>query len=98
MRMKFLLALLAFTALASALLFGPAGFGPDPDSVEATSLNEIKKLLASDPQGGEQFGRGVAISGDTAVVGHAVILKRPTTPEPPTSSSATRAGRATGAR
>ena len=34
--------------IAGALLSGPAGFGPCEPSAEATSLNEIKKLLVSD--------------------------------------------------
>ena len=36
---------------------------------EATALSEVKKLLASDAQFGDFFGGGVAISGDTAIVG-----------------------------
>ena len=145
------------------MLFGPAGFGPKPQSAEATSLNEMKKLLASDAQDfdgfgnvavsgdtavvgavgagggiadavyvferdqggldnwgevkkltasdaetGDLFGVSVAVSGDTAVVGavgatpsgrHAAgRLRAEAKPAPPTSSSATRAGRATGAR
>ena len=68
MRTKFLFALVALTAMGGALLFGPAGFGPKPQSAEATSLNEMKKLLASDAQDFDGFGN-VAVSGDTAVVG-----------------------------
>ena len=41
-----------------------------PDSAQATSLNEIKKLTASDAQAEDFYGFSVAISGDTAVVGH----------------------------
>ena len=67
--MKLLLALLTFTVLAGALLSGPAGFRPEPQSAEAVSLNEVRKLLASDAQAGDRFGWSVAISGDTAVVG-----------------------------
>ena len=48
MRTKFLIALVALTAMGGALLFGPAGFGPEPQSAEATNLHEMKKLLASD--------------------------------------------------
>ena len=40
-----------------------------PGSTEAASFDEIKKLIASDPQAGDFFGISVAISGDTAVVG-----------------------------
>ena len=40
-----------------------------PDTTEAASLNEIKKLTASDAQAGDVFGRSVAIDGDTSVVG-----------------------------
>ncbi|MCH8066317.1 MAG: hypothetical protein IIC90_10925, partial [Chloroflexi bacterium] len=43
-----------------------------PDSTGATSLNEVKKLTSSDAGAGfffDLFGRSVAISGDTAVVG-----------------------------
>ncbi len=71
MRVKSLLALLAFTAMAAALLFGPAGFSPgEPQSAEAALFNEIKKLLASDAQAGEHFSyRSVAVNGDTAIVG-----------------------------
>ncbi len=69
MRTKFLLALVAFTALGSALLFGPVGFGPEKRTAEATSLNEVKKLTASDAQAGDEFGIRVAVSVDTAVVG-----------------------------
>ena len=40
-----------------------------PGTTEATNLHEINKLTASDALGGEEFGSGVAISGDTAIVG-----------------------------
>ena len=40
-----------------------------PDTTEAASFSEIKKLTASDAQAGDLFGWSVAISGDTAVVG-----------------------------
>ncbi len=98
--MKLLLALLAFTALASALLSGPAGFGPGgPQSAEAASLNEIKKLLASDPQSQDYFGWSVAMSGDTAVVGAFwEDAAGGATPALPTCSSVTRAAQTTGAR
>jgi len=68
-RNTFLLAMLAFTALASALLFGPGGFGPGEPTAEAAFLSEVKKLLASDADVGDNFGWSVAVSGDTAVVG-----------------------------
>ena len=56
--------------IAGGLLPGPAGFGPEPQSAEAALLSEVKKLIASDAQAGDQFGyRSVAISGDTAIVG-----------------------------
>ena len=42
-----------------------------PDTTEATSLNEVRKLLASDAEAGSVFGRSVAINGDTAIVGAA---------------------------
>ena len=40
-----------------------------PDSTAATSLNEVKKLRASDAEAGDLFGLSVAVSGDSAVVG-----------------------------
>ncbi len=40
-----------------------------PDSTEAASFNEVKKLTASDAQHFDRFGISVAVSGDTAVVG-----------------------------
>ena len=40
-----------------------------PDTTEATSLIEVKKLTASDAQGDHRFGRKVSVSGDTVVVG-----------------------------
>jgi len=40
-----------------------------PDSGWSGLLNENAKLLASDGAGGDQFGGGLAISGDTIVVG-----------------------------
>ena len=40
-----------------------------PDTTEATTFNEVKKLTASDPQDTGRFGGGMAVSGDTAVVG-----------------------------
>ena len=57
-RALLVLAIRAVSALVSAvLLSGQAGFRPDPQSAEATSLNEIKKLLASDAQASDRFGR-----------------------------------------
>ncbi len=55
--------------LLIGLMSGPAGFGPEPQSAEAALLDEVKKLLASDAQGGDQLGISVGVSGDTAVVG-----------------------------
>ena len=40
-----------------------------PGSTEAASLNEVKKLTASDAEAFDQFGLSVAVSGDTAVIG-----------------------------
>ena len=40
-----------------------------PGSTQATSLNEIKKITASDAQANDSFGVSVAASGDTLVVG-----------------------------
>lgn len=92
-----LCALLVLTA-AGALLSGPAGFGPEPQSAEAALLSQVKKLLASDAQIFDEFGRSVAVSGDTAVGGHTRRMPGAATPAPPTFSSATKAARATGAR
>ena len=55
--------------IAVGLLSGPAGFGPGEQSAEAALLSEVKKLLASDAKGFDNFGWSVAVSGDTAVVG-----------------------------
>ena len=54
---------------AAGLLFGVTLVGPAPQSAEATFLTQVKKLLASDGQAGHEFGRSVAFSGDTAIVG-----------------------------
>ncbi|MCH8950391.1 MAG: FG-GAP repeat protein, partial [Chloroflexi bacterium] len=40
-----------------------------PGSTDAASLNEFKKLTASDAQAADWFGWSVAGSGDAAVVG-----------------------------
>ena len=40
-----------------------------PDTTQATTYNEIKKLTASDAEAGDLFGGRVAVSGDTAAVG-----------------------------
>ena len=40
-----------------------------PGTTEATSLNEIKKLTASDAEADDWFGQSVAVNGDTAIVG-----------------------------
>ncbi len=61
-------ALLVFV-VAGMLLAGRAGFGPGEPGAEASSLHEIRKLLASDAQAYDYFGRSVAVSGDTAIVG-----------------------------
>ena len=56
--------------IAAGLLSGPAGFGPGEQSAQASLLSEVKKLLASDAEAADVFGRGAAaISGDTIVVG-----------------------------
>ena len=55
------LAILAGLVMAFALAL--------PDGTEATSLHEVKKLLASGAEAGDLFGLSVAVSGDTAVVG-----------------------------
>ncbi len=52
-----------------ALVASACGSDGDSESTEATSLNEVKKLLASDAEAGDNFGWSVALSGDTAVVG-----------------------------
>ncbi|MCH8815855.1 MAG: FG-GAP repeat protein, partial [Chloroflexi bacterium] len=43
--------------------------GPGPKSAEAALLTEVKKLLSSDAQSSGFFGKSVAVSGNTAVVG-----------------------------
>ena len=55
--------------VAAGLLFGPAGFRPEPQSAEAAFLSEVKKLLASDLEAVDSFGVSVAVSGAAAVVG-----------------------------
>ena len=40
-----------------------------PGNTQATSLNEIKKLTASDAEAASYFGLSVAVSGDIAIVG-----------------------------
>ena len=92
-----LCALLVLIA-AGALLAGPAGFGPGEQRAEATLLNDVKKLLASDAQFDDSFGWSVAFSGDTAVVGSYRESAGAPGPARPTSSGATRAARTTGAR
>jgi len=79
----------------------------DPGSAQAGSVyifqrdeggsgnwGEVTKLTASDAQDNDFFGDSVAISGDTVVVG----APGASAPARYTCSSATRAGRATGAR
>ncbi|MCG6975904.1 MAG: FG-GAP repeat protein, partial [Acidiferrobacterales bacterium] len=46
---------------AALLLVSPASW--------ALTINEAQKLIASDGAAGDQFGRSVSVSGDTAVVG-----------------------------
>ena len=72
MRTKFLLALVTFTAMGGALLFGPVGFRHEPQGAEASLPSEVKKLLASDAEFFDLFGLSVAVSGDIAVVGASV--------------------------
>ncbi len=55
--------LVILMALAMALAFAL------PDTTEATTFDEVKKLTASDGQVGDDFGVSVAVSGDIAVVG-----------------------------
>ncbi len=55
------LVILAGLAMAFALAL--------PTSTAATSLNEVKKLTASDAGAGDFFGWSVAVSGDDAIVG-----------------------------
>ena len=84
---------------AGALLFGPAGLRHEPQSAEAATFNEIKKLLASDAQDFDRAGFSVAVSGHTAVVGAQFEdAGGSTTPARPMSSSVTRAARTTGAK
>ena len=75
MRRNLVLASLVVCVLAAlaaaALLTDPAGLRPEPRTAQATSLSEIKKLLASDADIGDELGFAVAISGDTAVAGAA---------------------------
>ncbi|MCH7698162.1 MAG: FG-GAP repeat protein [Chloroflexi bacterium] len=40
-----------------------------PDTTEAASFNEVKKLLASDAEAQDRFGLSVAVSGDIAIAG-----------------------------
>ena len=40
-----------------------------PDSTAATPFSEVKKLTTFDAEAGDLFGKSVAISGDTAIVG-----------------------------
>ncbi len=60
---------LLVVAIAVGLFSGPAGLRHEPQRAEAALFNEVKKLLASDAQAGDEFGRSVAVRGDTAVVG-----------------------------
>ena len=53
--------------IAGMVLSG-SGFGPEPQTAEAALLSEMKKLLASDAEVGDNFGVTLAISGDAAVV------------------------------
>ena len=53
-------------------LFAGAAYLFQRDQGGADNWGEVKKLTASDAQGGDEFGSGVAVSGDTAVVGAAL--------------------------
>ena len=55
--------LVILVVLAMALAFAL------PDTTEAASLDEIKKLTASDAQAEDRLGVSVAVNGDTVVVG-----------------------------
>ncbi len=55
--------------VTGTLMASQALIGPSSPTAEATNLNELKKLLASDAQPDDEFGYSVAVSGDTAVVG-----------------------------
>ena len=67
------------------------------DQGGAGNWGEVKKLTAADAQAGDFFGLGVAVSVDTAVLGLMARMQGVPKPGPPTSSSATRVARATGA-
>ena len=55
--------------MVAGLLLSGLGLRPEPQSAEAALLSEVKKLLASDAQAEDFFSVGVAVSGDTAIVG-----------------------------
>ena len=64
----------------------------------ADNWGEVTKLTASDAEAGDLFGISVAVSGDTAVVGHMARTPGEASPAQRMYSSAARAGRTTGAR
>ena len=55
--------------IVAGLLFSGLDLRSKPQSAEAASLNEIKKLLASDSEAFDNFGFSVDVSADTAIVG-----------------------------
>ena len=55
--------------VVGGLLTGPAGLSRESQSAEAALPREVKRLIASDAEGGDYFGHTVAISGDTGIVG-----------------------------
>ena len=63
------LATLLIVVTLGGVLSGPSIFGPWGQGAEAALPSEVKKLLASNPQADDYFGRSVAVSGDTAMVG-----------------------------
>ena len=67
--------MLLILILVGLVLSGVAGFRHEPQTAEAAFLSEVRKLLASDAQPDDHFGRSVAVSGDTAVVG--AVLEDP---------------------
>ena len=59
----------AFVALLAAVaLSGLAGLGPGEPGAEAAFSAEVKKLLASDGEAGNNFGLNLSISGDIAMI------------------------------
>jgi hypothetical protein len=60
---------LAFLALLAMCLFGPSTWGATLSMAIDPTIQQIKKLTASDAAEEDEYGRSAAISGDTAVVG-----------------------------